>query len=226
MNYRKRLMRSVFTKLDELSYASKISKTISILDAVYWIAAAVKDIKQSTVQKCFSFCGIIQQSNVIAQEQNQVQQPSVTIQLEQNEEVGENDLPLSHFVQQAREKLNITTTMDCEAYENIDEDCPVTEPLDDGWEKRLADELNSETVTRIDDDAGDDAMDNDKDDTKLPTLVTTYSQAMQWAYDLKLFALEKGNERMVQCIIHLEEAIQIGQIQHSRQAKIIDFIEQ
>lgn len=52
VQYRKLLMHSLLFSMDSMSSASKLTKAISVLDAVIWISQAVKKLLPETVTKC------------------------------------------------------------------------------------------------------------------------------------------------------------------------------
>jgi hypothetical protein len=53
LNYRKLIMRSLLANMDAAYSATKLAKSISVLDAVIWIAEATKQVSPQTVQRCF-----------------------------------------------------------------------------------------------------------------------------------------------------------------------------
>jgi hypothetical protein len=46
-------MQSLIANTESSSSASKLAHSISVLDAVMWIAAAVKQVSPETVKSCF-----------------------------------------------------------------------------------------------------------------------------------------------------------------------------
>jgi len=55
--YRKKLLRSVISKIDEQSSASSLSKSVNVLDAFLWVSFSMNEVKGQPVQKCFRRCG-------------------------------------------------------------------------------------------------------------------------------------------------------------------------
>jgi hypothetical protein len=53
LNYHKLIMRSLLANMDAAPSATELAKSISILDAVIWIAEATKQVSPQTVQRCF-----------------------------------------------------------------------------------------------------------------------------------------------------------------------------
>lgn len=57
--YRKRMLRHLLVEMDEVSTATQLAKSITLLDAVRWLGNAWFAIKPSTCVKCFAHCGLV-----------------------------------------------------------------------------------------------------------------------------------------------------------------------
>ncbi|XP_025407826.1 tigger transposable element-derived protein 6-like [Sipha flava] len=57
--YRKFLLQSLLCKMDNCSSAHQLAKSISVLDAVNWIALACDNVKAECVQNCFHKAGFL-----------------------------------------------------------------------------------------------------------------------------------------------------------------------
>jgi hypothetical protein len=79
--YRKQLMIHLLAKMDSKLSASQLAKSITVLDAIYWIDNAWADTKPSTITSCFKACGFVNIENDTAPEED-----------------TEDDLPLSSFL--------------------------------------------------------------------------------------------------------------------------------
>ena len=44
--------------MDKEENVKNVSKCVSVLDAVHWIDTAIREVRFSTVKKCFQKCGI------------------------------------------------------------------------------------------------------------------------------------------------------------------------
>ena len=91
--YRKRLLQSVLAKMDKEEDVKNVSKSVSVLDAVHWIDTATREVRSSTVKKCFQKCGIgnVDETSTSDDEDNVVLNDLVArIQ-------GHNDLLLQSF---------------------------------------------------------------------------------------------------------------------------------
>jgi hypothetical protein len=56
-HYRRRMLRSILSKLDDGQASEDVAKSISVLDAINWIKGSVAAVATSTVVKCFGSCG-------------------------------------------------------------------------------------------------------------------------------------------------------------------------
>ena len=57
-NYRKKMMRHIIFHMYEAKTATELAKKINVLDAILWLKFAWDTLQPSTIQKCFSKCGI------------------------------------------------------------------------------------------------------------------------------------------------------------------------
>lgn len=89
--YRKLMIKSLLSKIEQTESASELCKEISILDAIYWISKAWNDTKDSTIVKCFRLAGFSTDNN------NDV--PDET----EDEDDEEDDIPLIQLARQLRE---------------------------------------------------------------------------------------------------------------------------
>ena len=64
IHYRKKLMKKVLELLDAGQDVSQLLKNVTVIDAVYWIAASIKEITADTVIKCFARCGFNDESTI------------------------------------------------------------------------------------------------------------------------------------------------------------------
>lgn len=59
IHYKKNFLRYVLAKVEKFSTASEFIKTLTILNAVRWVAEAWKLVKEDTIKKCFRKAGIL-----------------------------------------------------------------------------------------------------------------------------------------------------------------------
>lgn len=55
--YRRQLLQSIIRRAEMCTDVSELKGKITVLDAIYYISNAVKEIKSTTVQRCFEKCG-------------------------------------------------------------------------------------------------------------------------------------------------------------------------
>ena len=106
--YRKKLLRSVISKIDdnEQSSASSLSKSVNVLDAILWVSSAMNEVSGQTVQKCFLRCGFAATPE---------------------EESDDDDIPIAELVKlmkNAQKKITTCSEMTPEEFLKIDEDIP------------------------------------------------------------------------------------------------------
>ena len=65
--YRKYLFRYVVAKIEECTSASEVTKSLTILNAIRWVAEAWKAVLPETVQKCFRKAGILTRNFEVVQ---------------------------------------------------------------------------------------------------------------------------------------------------------------
>ena len=112
---------SVLRHIDSQTSANDLSKSVTVLDACYWIKNAVKGIKSSTVSRCFSRCGF-QDTQVTTVE-------------------DEDDQPLEELIHGLRHLTN--STMTAEEFVNIDNDAPANEEVPVDWEAAILQDLST-----------------------------------------------------------------------------------
>lgn len=57
LGYRKLMMGHIATRIDEVSTASELARSITVLNAIQWVKASWDLVKTSTIHKCFIKCG-------------------------------------------------------------------------------------------------------------------------------------------------------------------------
>ena len=65
--YRKLLFRHVLDKIEECTTASEVTKSLTIIHAIRWVAAAWKQVATDTIKKCFRKAGILTESFEVVQ---------------------------------------------------------------------------------------------------------------------------------------------------------------
>ena len=75
VNYRKLLLRFVILKIDECETAAEVIKSVSILQAVRWVAQAWEEVKEETILKCFRKAGILMEDFALASREHEDEVP-------------------------------------------------------------------------------------------------------------------------------------------------------
>ena len=65
--YRTLLFRQVLAKIEDCTAASEVTKSLTILHAVRWVAEAWKQVPSDTIKKCFRRAGILNESFQVVQ---------------------------------------------------------------------------------------------------------------------------------------------------------------
>ncbi|KAI6658711.1 Tigger transposable element-derived protein 6-like [Oopsacas minuta] len=61
INYRKRVIRHLISRMEACNTASELVKLVNILDAILWIKDVWSNLSITTIQKCFTKCGFQRQ---------------------------------------------------------------------------------------------------------------------------------------------------------------------
>ena len=65
VHYRTLLLRYVLSKIDQTtSTAAKISKSVTVLRAIRWVAEGWNSVKSETIVKCFRKCGVLSSESI------------------------------------------------------------------------------------------------------------------------------------------------------------------
>ena len=59
VHYRRYFLQYVASKNDTATSTSEVTKSINVLTAIRWVALAWREVKASTIQKCFRHAGIL-----------------------------------------------------------------------------------------------------------------------------------------------------------------------
>ena len=58
-HYRRLFLQHVLAKIDTATSATEVTKSINVLTAVRWVALAWREVKSTTIQKCFRNAGVL-----------------------------------------------------------------------------------------------------------------------------------------------------------------------
>jgi hypothetical protein len=144
----------------------------------------MKEVKSSTVVKCFAHCGVTG--------------------IDIAEDDDDDDVPLAELLRLTCPHIAdpITTTED---YINIDNDLDANEMLDTDWEDTLLTDLTDNTSK--DTCAEDDNEEETDDDPQQPEL-TNFAQAIHFASQLRQFCTSNDIPNAFELLSNLEDTLQ------------------
>ena len=195
--YRKRLLRSVLAKIDSGETGDALVKSISVLDAVFWIGQAWNDVQPETIQKCFSRCGFNFFDGFAS---------------------NDEDIPngLQPLIDDITSAMN---TEPCSAEEYLLSDCSTPVHIGDGqdWEKDI--------ISSALDSPNHDPSDESVQDTCAPEPEMPSTGDVLKALDvLKMFSA--SNSSVFESLLDVENAVNsmiIEQRTHKKQSTLKDF---
>ena len=185
LHYRKRLLRRVISQIYNGCGAETEARSVNILDACQWIAAAIEEIRPSTVHKCFSKCG-----------------------LNLNFEEGDTPNNEDEEIETLKELLNIASDrnicvnviIDPEAYVHIDSEIQVNDNLEGEWESRiLENSLENETP--------EDLSDEDEPIEQPEIKKFTFIDALSCIANLKVFLKDQSMTDDLTMMSSLEDKV-------------------
>ena len=190
--YRKLFIRYVLTKIDTCSTATEVVKSITILQAIRWVAEAWKSVDTITIKKCFRKAGILDKDFHVVQQRVLEEDPFRDLHPQlQDEEVDSDLLDLMARVQDDHCSLD---TYLCE------DDLPTCFDMDNPyWEDDFFADLEETPEQGTNDDS--DVEDGDIDElSPLPLKIRSYREALGALEDVRAFFESKG---------HTSEATQV-----------------
>ena len=135
VHYRKLFLCFVISKIDECNTASEIIKSVSILQAVRWVAQAWEEVKKETISKCFRKAGILDESFALVSREHEDQDPF--------DELDSTDHKLEDLIRQLDTPADATCSVS--EYAKGEDDLPTcSEQDDDTWEEEFFASLNSD----------------------------------------------------------------------------------
>ena len=177
--YRKLFIRYVLTKIDTCSTATEVVKSITILQAIRWVAEAWKSVDTITIKKCFRKAGILDKDFHVVQQRVLEEDPFRDLHPQlQDEEVDSDLLDLMARVQDDHCSLD---TYLCE------DDLPTCFDMDNPyWEDDFFADLEETPEQGTNDDS--DVEDGDIDElSPLPLKIRSYREALGALEDVRAF---------------------------------------
>lgn len=177
-HYRRLLLQYVIAKIDNASNATEVTSSINVLVAIRWVALAWKEVKESTIIKCFKTAGILNDTFDI--------QDRICTSEDPFEDIDET-ISLTPLLSAAMGTIGACSMSE---YINGDNELPVCADLDDEhWEDNFMESLTQQEATPA-------AEDSDpEDDVDVPPPVPKikdFKEAIQTLEDVQNF-LESRN---------------------------------
>ncbi|MGH0131799.1 UNVERIFIED_CONTAM: hypothetical protein FKN15_059901 [Acipenser sinensis] len=178
-------MSNLVAKINNSSSATELSKSITVLDAIYWIEQAWSQVKDSTITKCFAKAGLGTDSEIIKTE------PS---------ESNESETWLQQLIEHVG--VPITTA----EYMNFDDSFPTEETYGNDWEQQLLTQhLNPATINVS---TFKDQSDVEEETSASPVSLSEALNTLEGLRKTILYSSPDGHEKMLQHVNGLTELIE------------------
>ena len=89
---RKLLFRHVLAKIEECTTASEVTKSLTILHAIRWLAEAWKQVASDTFKKCFRKAGILTESFQVVQPSRTSEESDPFLDIDEGEEDDDTEV--------------------------------------------------------------------------------------------------------------------------------------
>ena len=187
VHYRNLFLRYILAKIDECDSASDVSKSITVLVAVRWIAMAWSLVEEETIRKCFRKAGILDLDMAV---------------VERDEEDPFSEADECVALQSLIDKtMSSHEACPLEEYINGDEDLAVCRDINDNsWESTFFKNLGQEDEEVSDNEEQEEQEDMDDNP---PPKVKTYKEANEFLEEVQRFLETKG---------HVKEALTVGSV--------------
>lgn len=197
--YRTTIVKHILTKIDSVSSVHQLSKTIDLLDAIYFINSAWNKVSSLTIQNCFRKSGISFELN----------------EGDDHNFDAEDDLPLSMLAEMIKAMAECGYNIDSNDFINMDNDLSV----EDGNIEILINEPPSETE-RSDEDSDHEPQNKEEEEP-----IKSYQEALRATTDLKLFAKRSGDTEALQLTTNLQMYFENALIKKKvKQTTMLDFL--
>lgn len=206
LKYRKKQLQHVVSKMEvnPTETGPELLRKITILDSIYWLARAWKEVETLTIVKCFEHAGFFSQQT----------QPTVELNSEDSEADDDDDIPLQLHVL-ARQLF------DCDIKEliNIDRELCTCDSEQRDWNKPASELLKEDCENNKSDD------DDENDDVTLikDSEVCSVKDCVEFVEKMREFASFHGDMGLLQSVMDLSDNINKYSLNKCKQSKISDF---
>ena len=184
LHYKKFLMTFVLSKIDECSSASDVTKSVTVLHAIPWVAQAWQNVKDQTILKCFRAASVLNDDFEVASIPETQEDPFADLDNREEELQGMlSQLPETCLV---------------EEYLSAEKDLPTGPCYDEeSWEEDFFDEVGhmQKSKKQKENEHEQEDSDSDKDIEEICTSVPkicTLSEAMSSLEDIQQFLDHQG----------------------------------
>lgn len=200
--YREQILKHVLSKMDNVSAVSNLSKSINVLEALYFIKNAWNRVAPSTIQNCFSKAGFKKSDQFVT-----------------NDYEAEDELPLTILADfwKSYNELSKTANKRDDEFINLDQELFTEENIDENTEYADHTEIEDNELTQLSDDEEEDEPFDDR--------LNSYADALKAVDSLKKFSKEDyiAFEHLKNIETHFQYCLLKEKQQKLRQSKIYDF---
>lgn len=210
VHYRALLLRHVLSKIDQTtSTAAEISKSVTVLRAIRWVAEGWSSVKSGTIIKCFIKCGVLSsESGFLAR-------------------VGSSEDPFDDVDEVCELRALVSelpdSTCSPEEYVTGDNSLPVCDDTGEDWDERFLASISQEQAETVQAEDDDDEL---YDLEPPPPKIKTYQEAISAIEDVQMFLDRKGHNELatkLESQMNSIVSLQFSSARFSVQTRIDDF---
>lgn len=215
-NYRKRFLQTLLAKIDAGDDITNVAKCVSVLDAINWIDYAVKEVKPSTVKRCFERSGITEAALGV--------DPEDDLPLADLIEADPDDeTSLLELVLRVQERLELSDGS-VEDYLSCDAEVETCDGDVNGIELRVLGGFLEEQLDHPDkEDKEDEDEDEEDEEDKNETCIVNVHQALHQLEQLKSFIVEKDATHLLTAVYDLQKGLCDLGLKSSKQTAVTNF---
>ena len=189
-HYKHLFLQHVLARIDEAKNATEVTGSINVLTAIRLVALGWREVKASTIQKCFRKAGVLSDDfevQVVGEEEDPFVDIDDTVQLGSliQSAMGESSCSVEEYVA-GEDALPVCADFDCEDW-------------DENWLNSLNDNPDSDTSDNPD----SDTEEVDYDLLPPPPTLTCFKQAIEALEDVQIFLEHRG---------YVEQATSVGKV--------------
>ena len=158
--YRKLLLCHILSKIEECNTASEVVQSVTILNAVRWVAQAWEKVTPETIKKCFRKAGILNREfQIVARvsESDDDEDPFVEL------DSGNSDMEdLENLISQVQDG---DSSCSVEEFVSGDSDLPVCQDIfSDKWEQQFLDQITKNPSSELTEETGSSESESEAED--------------------------------------------------------------